>query len=198
MLAELSRLTGNVYRKSPRRKEDQQPQPSGASVLGAHTCTILLVLYGDKYVGQFGEFVQALQRALPADASVEDAFKTSAGFRVRTGYLAALATEIICFSWEKKIHLGRWSTGRRVNLLQFVQKQRRRTKARLTILNEQKEKRRHRKGDPCLSMSHAREKWCKGERNTKTRYFAPFEGENWLKRKFSVEPGGKFVARNKL
>lgn len=90
---------------------------------------------------------------------------------------------IFSFSWVKKIHLGRGSSGRRLDLLNFMKKQKRRTKARLNLLKKRKRTAR-RRADLCLSMSAAREKWRRGSRNARTKYLlAPLHGERLTKRK---------------
>lgn len=85
------------------------------------------------------------------------------------------------FRWVKKVHLGRGSSGKRVNLLDFIQRQRKRTKCRMMLL-KCKRKIAKRRGDPCLSMSLAREKWRRGRRNAKTKYLAPIVKEDFQRK----------------
>lgn len=75
------------------------------------------------------------------------------------------------FRWVKNFQIGRSASGRRVSVLQFVRKQRQRTKSRLAMV-----KRRKSKGNPYLSMGLAKEKWRRGGRKDKrSTYMTPLE-----------------------
>ena len=67
--------------------------------------------------------------------------------------------------WVKRYQIGQSSAGRRVNLLEFVQRQRKRTKAKLAVMNFKAHSRRPRlQGNPFLSMGLGKEKWRRGRR----------------------------------
>jgi len=78
---------------------------------------------------------------------------------------------IIFIRWIKKVHLGRGSSGKRVGLMEFVKRQRQRTKARLAQINKpRKPFLGLRRGNPCLNPSLAKEKWNRGRRGRQPKY----------------------------
>ena len=82
------------------------------------------------------------------------------------------------FRWVKKVYLGRGSSGKRVDLLEFILKQRRRTKNRMLVTKGNPENRHAKsiKRNPFKSISSATEDWRKTRRNAaRPRYLAPLE-----------------------
>ena len=70
----------------------------------------------------------------------------------------------------KKVHIGRGSSGRRVNLVEFVLRQRRRTRARLSVMNRTKARYHRAKLSQCHNPALAKETWKRGRREGGPRY----------------------------
>lgn len=93
----------------------------------------------------------------------------------------------------KKYQIGRTAMGRRVNLIEFVRRQRQRTRSRLLTFQRRQGQRRNRR-NPFLSMGLAKETWKRrADRKRRTTYMAPMPRHEVQKVEQLALPGTLFI-----